>query len=133
MKPFFIRMLAAAGLVPASRYAQSSQRVETLSDELRAWKKRAARAAQRTTELEKRLDQRGQLLKTTRAAAARQHSELAAMQFQLENAHRSLVRTREHLIAIEVKLDILEGAANVLDARTRVVAQRQPGASGAPV
>ena len=37
-----------------------------------------------------------------------------------------LALAREQLTAIEVKLDILEGAANVLDARTRVVTKRQP-------
>jgi hypothetical protein len=40
---------------------------------------------------------------------------------------------REHLMAIEVKLDILEGAANVLDVRTRTAIGKQPRQTGAPV
>ena len=37
-------------------------------------------------------------------------------------------------MAVEVKLDILEGAANVLDARTRtVIGSQERAESGAPV
>jgi hypothetical protein len=35
-------------------------------------------------------------------------------------------------MAIEVKLDILEGAANVLDLRTRTAAPRSRSGTGAP-
>ena len=40
---------------------------------------------------------------------------------RLEKAERALTVARQTLIAIEVKLDILEGAANVLDIRTRTM------------
>ena len=38
---------------------------------------------------------------------------------RLAEAEQALSVAREHLMAIDVKLDILEGAANVLDTRTR--------------
>ena len=43
----------------------------------------------------------------------------------LEAVKRDLVLAREALMAVDVKLDILEGAANVLDLRTRGVAARR--------
>jgi len=42
-----------------------------------------------------------------------------SLRTRLIEAERELMVAREHLMAIEVKLDILEGAANVLDVRTR--------------
>lgn len=43
---------------------------------------------------------------------------------RLEKADSALTVARETLMAIEVKLDILEGAANVLDIRTRTMSSR---------
>ncbi len=42
-----------------------------------------------------------------------------ALDERLDRAERDLTAARDLLMAIEVKLDILEGAAQVLDARTR--------------
>jgi chromosome segregation ATPase len=44
---------------------------------------------------------------------------------RLVDAERELVTAREQLMAIDVKLDILEGAANVLDSRTRAAFSKQ--------
>jgi predicted nucleic acid-binding Zn-ribbon protein len=44
---------------------------------------------------------------------------------KLETVKRDLTVAREALMAVDVKLDILEGAANVLDLRTRDVAARR--------
>ena len=55
------------------------------------------------------------------------------MQTRLAETDRALTLGREHLNAIEVKLEILEGAANVLDARTRVAPQHRPDETGAAV
>ena len=50
-----------------------------------------------------------------------------SMKERLDAAERDLALAREALMAVEVKLDILEGAANVLDLRTRhVIAERDP-------
>ena len=56
------------------------------------------------------------------------------LQERLEKAERALTVARETLMVIEVKLDVLEGAANVLDVRTRTTSSRAvPSGSGAPV
>jgi hypothetical protein len=39
----------------------------------------------------------------------------------LANTERDLAHAREHLMLIDTKLDILEGAATVLDNRTRSI------------
>jgi chromosome segregation ATPase len=132
--------LAAVGLVPARRYAALSRRAEESGREARMWRKRAGKAAARRETLERQLHQQIRLLKETRAAAARtsaatdrQNREWKAMQARLADAERALAIAREQLMAIEVKLDILEGAANVLDARTRAATQRQPDKTSATV
>ena len=137
MKSVFSRLLAALGLVTVGRHATVARRVHELTKEARIWKKRATRAAARTRDLEQQLQQRLQQqhasLKETNAELHRQHAEFANMQTQLTETERALALAREHLMAIEVKLDILEGAANVLDARTRTSTKRQPDTTGAAV
>jgi hypothetical protein len=50
---------------------------------------------------------------------------------RLNDTERELMVARDHLMAIEVKLDILEGAANVLDKRTRSSASKDRHETGA--
>ena len=102
-----------------------------LDKEVRVWKKRAVKSGARATELEQQLKDQVLRLKEARAAAeqkvsltGRDEAEWKAMQSRLAESERALAIAREQLMAIEVKLDILEGAANVLDARTRSVVQR---------
>jgi hypothetical protein len=70
-----------------------------------------------------------------RAAVERggRDNEFTRLERQLADTERELVLAREHLMAVEVKLDILEGAANVLDARLRTAARQQRAESGAAV
>ena len=117
-------MLAAVGLVSARRYAALSRRADELSGELQTVKKRATKALARAGDLEGLVQQQKHLLREERTAAKRERSELKTMQARLEETQRTLALAREYLMAIEVKLDILEGAANVLDARTRTLLQR---------
>jgi len=49
---------------------------------------------------------------------------------RLANAERELTGARDVLMAIDVKLAILEGAANVLDARTRAAGGAAAGGAG---
>ena len=63
-------------------------------------------------------------LKTTEMLKTSETREFAAMQARLVEAERAATLAREQLMAIEVKLEILEGAANVLDARTRAAIQQ---------
>jgi chromosome segregation ATPase len=71
-------------------------------------------------------DESDKLRKLQEARAA----ELALLKQRLAESERDLIVAREQLMAIEVKLDILEGAANVLDGRTRDIATRRSGGVG---
>jgi chromosome segregation ATPase len=87
-------------------------------------------------EFEKRGE--GQQREAARLAAEverlkKQNVALESLRVKLAEAEHSLGLAREHLMAIDVKLDILEGAANVLDARTRGVVAQQAGQTNAPV
>ena len=131
MKRLVIKLLAAVGLVPAGRYVMASRQAHKLDKELRAWKKRALKSGARATQLEEQLKDQIRRLKDARAATEqkatltnRDEAEWKAMQSRLTESERALAIAREQLMAIEVKLDILEGAANVLDARTRSTVQR---------
>lgn len=126
MKTVLIKVLAAFGLVPARRYAALSRQMEKMTRELRVSRKHVSAADARVGQLERQLQQEGQRLKKSLAAAdqhvvatTRQDGEWKAMQTRLAETERALAIARDQLMAIEVKLDILEGAANVLDARTR--------------
>lgn len=52
---------------------------------------------------------------------ARRAKEAERVQLRLDAAERDLKQAREQLMLVEVKLDVLEGAASVLDRRTRDV------------
>jgi chromosome segregation ATPase len=60
--------------------------------------------------------------------AARQE-KLADLREKVLEAERSVRTGRDHLMAIEVKLDVIEGAINVLDRRFRAMTPAGPGAS----
>jgi chromosome segregation ATPase len=64
------------------------------------------------------------------AHANRRRGDVQGLLKRLIEAEQELAAARNHLMVVEVKLDILEGAANVLDARTRTTSPQQ---SGAPV
>jgi DNA repair exonuclease SbcCD ATPase subunit len=125
--------MAVVGLVPARRYAALARRVDDLKEQVRAWKTRADKASERVRQLEAERQQQKHR-SDSRAAAERQlETELATMEPRLSGTARDRAMGREHLMTIEVKLDILEGAANVLDARTRTTLHRQPNQTGAAV
>ncbi len=54
----------------------------------------------------------------------RRSATVENMKQRLIAAEQDLIIARESLMAVEVKLDILEGAANVLDVRTRMASRR---------
>jgi chromosome segregation ATPase len=134
VKRVIARALAAIGLVPARRYQEASRRANELARDRDDWKKRATKLARHQRTLEQQThDLERQLKKVQGRARPIADSDLAVMQTRLAETERALTLAREHLNAIEVKLEILEGAANVLDARTRVAPQRQPDKTGAAV
>jgi chromosome segregation ATPase len=87
-------------------------------------------------EVEKRVEREKKEIARLRAEVDRltkQHIGLESLRAKLAEAEQQLGLAREHLMAIDVKLDILEGAANVLDSRTRAVVAQQAGETNAPV
>ena len=137
MKRVIVRALAAIGLVPARRYHEVSRRATELARNLDDWKKRATKLARRERTLEQQAhDLERQLKKAQRQQRQQRQGadlDLTVMQTRLAETEHALALAREQLNAIEVKLEILEGAANVLDARTRVTPQREPDKTGAAV
>ena len=129
MKRVVVKALAVIGLVPARRYHEVSRKVSEFARDRDDWKKRATKLARRERAVERRARDLERQLKhlgrqrsmpTVEHASIDAHdSDWVAMQARLADTERTLALAREHLSAIEVKLEILEGAANVLDARTR--------------
>ena len=144
MKRLLIRLLAIVGLAPARSYravtaqlrdTESKARrlakaVEELKASTQVWKTKASEAVDRAKSLDLQTRHHAKL---ALVAEKERRRSVASVQKRLIAAERELAMTREHLMATEVKLDILEGAANVLDARMRTVLSRQPGQTGAPV
>ena len=150
MKQLLIHLLAMLGLVPARRYrfqadqlraAESrtkelTKRIEGLERSVSAWQTKANDALKQVKVKEEegaRHLQRLDKFKLEIDKARQRSANVEAIQKRLVDAQRELSAAREHLMAVEVKLDILEGAANVLDLRTRTAIARQPGEGGAPV
>lgn len=150
------RLFRTLGFVRADRYtaaegqlrkaqahaAKLAQSADEVKGEIREWKTKAGDAERRVRDLEREVARQTERVEKVRAdLAAQLDAERArvaelqqALRQRLADSDRDLIVARDHLMAIEVKLDILEGAANVLDGRTRAVvdAQRQRE-TGAPV
>ena len=127
MKTLVIRLLSAMGLVSAGRHRALEQTVDQLKAEAQSWKTRAGQANARSDALSSEIKQQAQLVEKLQQ---RVHDG-NAMQERLATAERDLVTARELLMAVDVKLDILEGAANVLDMRTRAAISRQHSGTSA--
>jgi len=85
------------------------------------WRRAEKRREEQTRRAEKLSEEADKHRKEEQARTA----DMAALKQRLEDSERELNVAREQLMAVEVKLDILEGAANVLDARTRDVVARR--------
>ena len=137
MKRVLKRLLAIFGLAPASAVTGQAQ----LAAELRAgsimWKTKAGEAIKRLKARDAEAKRDAHALEKLKAA----NDKLRERQDEIENmlrkrlidAERELVMAREQLMAIDVKLDILEGAANVLDSRTRAAVSKQHASTVARV
>ena len=139
------RALRAVGLVRLVKYTAAveqqqkaelrarklAQQVEEVRADSRGWKAKAEEAhdqlkkAQATVAESAKRAERAEKLRVQAehrlALDEKRKGDLVALETQLEESARELALAREELMAIEVKLDILEGAANVLDGRTRTV------------
>jgi chromosome segregation ATPase len=137
-----------------SRLKKLTKILETSRSEIKAWKGKTNDAAHRVKALERDAAQREQRAEREQRAIQEQmnkrdrevthlqaqigrlrktNDEIDALLARLAEAERELSVAREHLMAVDVKLDILEGAANVLDTRTRSVITQQAGKTNAPV
>lgn len=135
-------LLNILGLIPASRLAsvaerlrKSESRVEALSKKLeevqgesRAFRSKVDEAQKRVKELEGEVSREAQRFEKAKAEIEKQAArdkkktvDVDALDAQLDEADHVLTVARDHMMAIEVKLDILEGAATVLDGRTRTL------------
>jgi chromosome segregation ATPase len=142
-----VGLLNAIGLVSSARLASASDRVRTLESriealtgklaevqaDVRTWQAKAEEARTRVKEIEQEAARERKRAARARAEiekeAAREKTravDVPALERRLEDAERDLADARNLLMAIEVKLDILEGAATVLDRRTRTLLSNTP-------
>lgn len=144
VKRLLIQVLAVFGLAPARscRAAMAQVReseakvkrlgevIEELKESTQGWKAKAARALERNKVLDAEAKRQSKLTATTEKTLTQR---VESLQKRLIEAERELALTREQLMVMDVKLDVLEGAANVLDLRTRTALANQPGQSGVSV
>jgi chromosome segregation ATPase len=122
MRRLFAALLAAFGLVSARRYETLSRSLDALKATGAEWKKKASAADAQQRSMEAELRRQSQLVAKLRSSIDKwrqRHDDIKKLRARLADTERELMVARDHLMAIEVKLDILEGAANVLDRRTR--------------
>lgn len=134
MKRFLSRLLAAFGLVSAGRYGALSRAAEELKAASQNWKTQASEDRARAKSLETELRRQRELAERHELTVEKlrhRRDEIDKLRTRLADAERELTVARDHLMAIEVKLDILEGAANVLDKRTRQTASHARPGTGA--
>ena len=144
-------VLSRLGLVRRARYKKAIEDLkrtqarldkvvahgESLRAEMRAARERAENLAQASKEehqklkadLERKREDLNDKFESDQRRRVevdqQRRSDFEALQQRLKTTARELAIARESLMAVEVKLDILEGAANVLDGRTRdVLAER---------
>ena len=113
MKRFLSRLLAAFGLVSAGRYDALSRAAEELKAASQNWKIQAGEERARAKSIETELRRQRELAERHELAAEklrRRRDDVDKLRTRLADAERELAVARDHLMAIEVKLDILEGA-----------------------
>jgi DNA repair exonuclease SbcCD ATPase subunit len=131
----FVRVARYAEAIDQQKKAESralklQQQLEVAREESRGWKGKADQAQEALKKAQASAAEVRRNLERCEARAA----DMQTLQQRLAESERALIIAREQLMAIEVKLDILEGAANVLDARTRTVIMRgKTTERGAPV
>jgi chromosome segregation ATPase len=134
------RLLRRIGLVPLAKYQKLSSdlaiwqtRTKKFSDEterlkvevrsrettIGALNKELRESRRQTQEAAERLEKLKRDIEKKVVAKQQRDESVTELQRKLAGAEHDLATARESLMAVEVKLDILEGAANVLDVRTR--------------
>ena len=102
------------------RTVELKRRLEQTRGESEEWRtKYRVREEQRRARAEKVEREYKAHVARLEARAAAQIEKVKELRDRLEHAERSARIGREHLMSIEVKLDLIEGAVNVLDRRYR--------------
>jgi hypothetical protein len=131
VKKLVMRLLAVLGLAPARLVASQAREIAEVKAGSLAWKTKASAAMERAKSLEGEVKRQAQLVHRLTVSGEklrqRQDEVERLLNVRLADAEQALNLAREYLMAIDVKLDILEGAANVLDTRTRTVAKQHSG------
>ena len=116
------RLLGLFGLAPLKRLRDATAR----ADELKAQTTGLTARLETTRQETDRWKRKNQDIETRLAAAAKEiehwkhkHAGYLAKLSQLERAEKLTKLSREHLLSLETKLDVIEGAITVLDRRTR--------------
>ena len=128
-----LRQLAAEARNASRRATELDARVAALRDDVETWKRRYEESTNAAAESKQAAA--AATAKANRAAAeaersaasvqeAKTRAEALAKQVRdlrerLDRANHAASTAREHLMAIEVKLDVVEAAIQVLDTRTR--------------
>ena len=95
--------------------AEFKIQLRTQRQEVERWKRKAEESA---TRLDKAARETARW-KQKDAGHRKQLSDLTAKFRRLEDTERHVALARTHLLTMETKLDVVEGAINVLDRRTR--------------
>ena len=96
----------------------AEQRVSAARQDAAQHAKQVEQLQAHVAKADRELDQLRQRVAELTDKCTRQAAELKGV---LADTERDLGHAREHLMVIDTKLDILEGAANALDARTRTI------------
>jgi prefoldin subunit 5 len=91
---------------------------------------------ERVRSLEAEVKRQAKLIQTLTASSEKlrlRQEDITNLTARLAETEQALALAREHLMMVDVKLDILEGAANVLDARTRRAISKQHSGITSPV
>jgi predicted nucleic acid-binding Zn-ribbon protein len=143
MRELIQKILGAFGLVTSGRHALVLARMKEIEGKYRTalhWRARAEQADQVVGEarqqvkaLTAELRQAGKARLSAERALAKANQRLAELddlRQKVLDTNRELAVAREHLMSVEVKLDVLEGAANILDSRSRLVVSTVTGERG---
>ena len=94
-------------------------RYEEKSNAVAEWKSTVARAESNLERAKANVARAEAHAEEWKAKAGALAAQVQELRTRLEEANRATTSSREHLMAMEVKLDLIEAAINVLDARTR--------------
>ena len=122
LSPMVSALLGLFGLARAAHLLAATERVETLKEQAADTKQRLEAARQDATHRKQQAAEANVRLVAATQDVERWKGKMAAFRDKLDRlkqAEQIVALTRGHLLTMETKLDMLEGAITVLDRRTR--------------